>query len=549
MGDGVELHETIRELVAEHGRSVLDDATGFRGLLDDVLAESDATTGEINLLVDAIRFDAVNPLVAMIEGGADPDRAVQEAGLRLARNRGGDDHGSASWAAAVLGYALDKVPAPVLARYRSQRPPGSVLPGSAQAPPPTMAPPPPTQSPTQSPVQSPIQAPPTQYPGQASRPSTPGWPAASGSAPDTSGYAAPPPPPGYGSAPNPAAFAGSSSGSYSGPFSGSVPTSSAPAKKRGPGLWIALAAVFVVLIGGGIVTAVVLTGGEPDDPDGPDTPTVDLSAEALDERYASLGTDIAAVGGECTAPDPEDGQSEVVECAMNAGTLRLVTYADAEALQAFRDTRVDTRAGTLSDKVGSSVFYEYDPTNTGNSDAAVIYWDNANGPQSAELTGTEGGEGGEGTELATLEALFTNTGPTITAPTAPSNDLVREFIGVTHTVADCTRGTTYGEGATEESVCSPRDDISVVVARYESRREMLSQRRYYRRTWRSTDTRGDSDFWRFGTDGAKEGAYYGYEDAGTSTLYWDWDRKGCNCYAVAFGYDVPLDDLEGWWSS
>ena len=75
-------------------------------MLDDVLTEDQATTGDINLLVDAVRFDAVAPLGAMIDGGADPALAVEEAGQRLARSRGGADTQSASWAAAVLGYAV-----------------------------------------------------------------------------------------------------------------------------------------------------------------------------------------------------------------------------------------------------------------------------------------------------------------------------------------------------------------------------------------------------------------------------------------------------------
>ncbi|MEQ6903405.1 hypothetical protein [Nocardioides sp. YIM 152588] len=130
----MELHRTVRALVADHGTAILEDPSGFRGLLDDVLDERDASTGDINLLVDAVRFDALGSLVAMVDGGADPVRAVEAAGARLARDRGGDDRVAAGWAAAVLGYAVDRVPEAVAERYRALRD-GSPAPGETAPPP------------------------------------------------------------------------------------------------------------------------------------------------------------------------------------------------------------------------------------------------------------------------------------------------------------------------------------------------------------------------------------------------------------------------------
>ncbi|HWU21025.1 MAG TPA: hypothetical protein VN088_05840, partial [Nocardioides sp.] len=106
----MELHQTLKDLVTTYGAGVLGDAAGLRGMLDDVLDESAASPGEINLLVDAVRFDVLSGLTQMIDGGADPARAVEESGARLARERGGDDATSGSWAAAVLGYAVGRVP-------------------------------------------------------------------------------------------------------------------------------------------------------------------------------------------------------------------------------------------------------------------------------------------------------------------------------------------------------------------------------------------------------------------------------------------------------
>ena len=113
----MQLHETIRDLVSPHGDGILAEASGFRGVLDDVLDEGDASTGDINLLVDAVRFDALSPLGRMNQGGADPARAVEETGARLARDRGGDDVTAACWATAVLGYAKGLVPEAVIGRY------------------------------------------------------------------------------------------------------------------------------------------------------------------------------------------------------------------------------------------------------------------------------------------------------------------------------------------------------------------------------------------------------------------------------------------------
>lgn len=142
----MELHDAIRDVVARHGEAMLADSAGFRGVLDDVLAEDQASTGDINLLADAVRLDVLAPLTAMIDSGADAGRAVEEAGARLARDRGGDQF-SSSWAAAVLGYAVGRVPEAIVLRYRSQRPPSHLSPPSGFAAAPAAPPPPPVTSP------------------------------------------------------------------------------------------------------------------------------------------------------------------------------------------------------------------------------------------------------------------------------------------------------------------------------------------------------------------------------------------------------------------
>lgn len=109
------LHETLRALVAARGPAVVEDAEEFRGALDDFLTEDEATTGELNLLVDAVRLGAVRRLVDSVRQGADPNAAVPEAGAMLARDRGTEDQARSAWAVAVIGYGLGVVDADAVA--------------------------------------------------------------------------------------------------------------------------------------------------------------------------------------------------------------------------------------------------------------------------------------------------------------------------------------------------------------------------------------------------------------------------------------------------
>ncbi|MBM0126079.1 hypothetical protein [Pimelobacter simplex] len=506
----MELHDVLRELVAEHGPGILDDAAGFRGVLDDVLAEDQATTGDINLLVDAVRFGVLNPLGEMIQGGADPARAVEEAGQRLARDRGGDDQAASSWAAAVLGYAVGKVPAAVVLRYRSSRP------ASGQLPPPTAAPAPPYQSP-----------PPTAWP--------PATPPTAAAAPPPAPYAAP------------ASYSSAPGGYAPPPGFGTVP----PPRKRGAGIWVAAAVAGVVLVGGGIAGAIALAGDDPgpgpDDPEtsGPKEPVVDVAPEALDERYGSLASQISAGTSDCEAGDPGAGESEVVQCTVSTGTLRLVTYEDEAALLAARTARLDYRAGTMTADNDATALYEYDPERGGTSDPAVVYWDSKGARQSALLEG-------EGT--ATIDAVvasFTSTSPRVTEPTAPAHPKLIEFIKINMDVAKCTRERTFFTGETEESSCDTDDSgIIVSVGRYSTRKEMKADRRYYKRQYDQAGTQGGGGTWRFG-EGEAEGGYYAYLDSSgeTATVYWDWNAEDCYCYGVARNFEGDLAGLEAWWPS
>lgn len=512
----MELHDAIRSVVVQHGSAMLSDATGFRGVLDDVLEEDQATTGDINLLVDAVRFDVMSPLVAMIDSGADVSRAVEEAGARLARERGGDDQAAASWAAAVLGYALGKVPEALVLRYRSQRPPSHL-------PPPTGTPPaPPVHSPAFPPVQSP---PPTVWPVQ--------------------GQQGPPVPsvtPGYGSAPQPAAPA-----PYSGYPAGPGFASTPPRKGKGPVVWVAAAVAGIVVVGGVVAGLVVATGGD-EDPDrktgqssGPESPSVDVDPAAIDSRYDALASSITEGASDCAAASAGPDQVEVIECAVNAGTLRLVTYKDQAAAEAARAARLDYRSGTMTADNGSTALYEYDPERGGTTDPAVVYWDSTTALQSATLT-AEGSA-----KIDALSTLYTATSPRVAVPTAPAHPVLREFIGINMEVAGCERQRTFFAGETEESSCEADvDGIVVNVGRYNTRKGMLDDRQYYKGKYDEAGTKGGGGPWRFG-NGKAEGFYYAYLADGTAALYWDWNKADCNCYGIAWSFEGKLKKLEDWW--
>lgn len=100
------LHELLRDLVVRQGPGVVESAEGFRAALDDFLSEEEATTGELNLLVDAVRLGGVDRLRSIIDHGGQPQAAIAEAGDAFARDRGTDDVARCRWAVAVVGYAL-----------------------------------------------------------------------------------------------------------------------------------------------------------------------------------------------------------------------------------------------------------------------------------------------------------------------------------------------------------------------------------------------------------------------------------------------------------
>jgi hypothetical protein len=220
----MELHETLYELGTASGRGVFGDADLLRAALDDYLDEGAAATGDINLLVDAVRLGALPMLLSTIDSGAEPARAVEAAGEMLARDRGTSDVVATRWACAALGYAVGRVSATDVHRFERR----ATQPGPG-TPPPAAA----TQAPAAPwPVQSPPTSPPYQQPYAAA-----GYPTA---------YPAGP-----------------------------------PAKKKRTGLLVAIGALALVVVGG-ILTIVLLNAGGDDGKETATDPTSATTSESTE---------------------------------------------------------------------------------------------------------------------------------------------------------------------------------------------------------------------------------------------------------------------------
>lgn len=109
-GGGSDLHRQLRDLVAQVGVDVVEDPQTFRAALDDFLDERVATSGELNLLVDAVRLGALDRTRQQLANGALPAIVVDAQGDLLARDRGTGESRNARWAVAALGFALGLVP-------------------------------------------------------------------------------------------------------------------------------------------------------------------------------------------------------------------------------------------------------------------------------------------------------------------------------------------------------------------------------------------------------------------------------------------------------
>ena len=515
----MELHESLYALGLRLGREVFEDPDSFRGALDDFLDEDSATTGDINLLVDAVRLGAFASMTSMIGSGAQVTAAVEEAGNRLARDRGSADVAGAQWACAVLGFAIGKVSDAEVRRYRTQH----------ATPQPPSQPLPPTQFPAQ---QAPPGAAPTQRPGV---PASAGQPTAQGPLPTAQPLYGQP---GSGGVPSP-------------PVNVPPPSSwppAQPAQPRKRKKWPILVAVVAVLaiIGGGAFAVIALRddgggGGGSGGGGGGGEPATD--PEAVSERYDKLAGDVGDVGegvDECEAVDTSDGTTEVLECGFADGTLALTTYETMQDLEASRDTSTSTDAGTRYSKTDAGVIYGVNNASAvSEADVASIYWDSNEGLQSATITAKS--------DEVTLDQLVEDldaTDPVVAWPTAPEDEGMLELAGEFVKVNQCDRIETIQAGELEESICSGPDGITIFMGVFENLKEFKEYRRDALQ--QGADQGYPLRNWNF--DGnTREGAAAEYlNSSGDAVRYWD--KPECKCYMEASitGSD-DLQKLEDWW--
>ena len=234
------LHHSLRDLVSVRGAGVVDEAEEFRGVLDDFLAEDEATLGELNLLVDAVRLGALRRVLDVMAHGAAPEAAIREAGAALARDRGTDDPTRSCWALATLCFALGKVDESMVRTFLgdtgTMSVPGRPVDPSVPAPPPVIS-----------------------GPTTAERPVTELLPdgAAAPATPAPSG-------PGPGAAPPTATPT---------PFGGPVPPVIPEQRSSRAGVYL-LVVLVALLLGGLIATGIILLRSDDDeDPSASDTPT------------------------------------------------------------------------------------------------------------------------------------------------------------------------------------------------------------------------------------------------------------------------------------
>lgn len=529
----MELHESLYALGQAQGRELFNDADSFRGALDDWLDEEAASTGDINLLVDAVRLGAFGSMSSMLDSGADTDRAIADAGARLARDRGSADVGGAMWALSVLGYAIGKVSEGQVRAYQAQH-------GSRQVPPPGTAVPPPAGAPTAVKPQTPAGPPPvTQRPG-ATPPSNPVWPSSGGNptAVPAPGPAPTPPPPGPAQQP-----------AYGGGFP--PPQGPQPTKtKKSPLVPILAGLVALLVIAAGVVGAIVLMGDddkkdEPtaDESETPDTDEPDLTPEGITERYSALAQTIAAGTGlkECTSAESlAAGEEEKLECAVDTGTLVLTTYSGDAEIDAARTRAVNLEEGHLTNQVDSGYFTMFDPTDAEDtSRPASLYWDSKAAAQTALLTASSG------TDAQALMTAWKATAPTVDEPTRIMSPELQAYAD-RFFIRRCERIPTLYTGELEESQCL-RNGKSVWVATFAKEKDFRDYRALAKQLAKQDQYPVDSYWWDT-EDPAKEerGKIYGYiDDSGNGILYAD--DITCLCYFQA--YDNGAGDPESLWRS
>jgi hypothetical protein len=523
----MELHERLYALGVRLGREVFDDSDSLRGALDDFMDEGAASTGDINLLTDAVRLGAFRWMLGAIESGSEPARAVEAAGEFLSRERGSADVAGSRWACAVLGYAVGKVSDTDVRRFRTMDRPFP-QPGNGQLPPP---PPPPTGM---APFGDPSPPAPTApYPANA--------PASLGSQP-THWAGGPPTGPGQ---------PGQPGGGYGGPAAPAPQWSPQPPPppRSSAKVWLILVAIVAVIAVVGGISWIVLAKpfdkneAKPPGPSdtitttAPSEPTDDPTAfDSIDVRFSGLGTRVTTGLSACQQEATLSAQTEHLSCTFDNGKLELATYESTSDLLAARDVVVNFDTGGRYSEQTNGVFFSQQRDNGD----AMLYWDSSRTRQTATYTASN-----PRVKLDSLVSMFESTGTSLGYPidveNTPLSDWIRAFVKP----QKCERVQTNDPGETEESKCSARGGITVYVAHMADRSELRNYRQGRLATAR--DRGGEHRLWQYSNSLDVDRGWLGTytTDDGYALRYWD--LADCLCYAEAYDYDGDTTHLENWW--
>lgn len=497
----MELHVSLAELGRSFGRDVFDEPDGFRAALDDYLDEDAASTGDINLLVDAVRLGALRMLLTMLHNGAEAPRAIEAAGDLLARDRGSADVAGSRWACAVLGFAVGKIGDADVRRYRTLGSTPTWQPPIAETRPRPPGPPP-TVSPGYSPVGPP--PPPPHQPGP--RPPWPGHPAA--------------PPPAAGR------------------------------RRAIVPLLIVAGVVVAMLTAGGL--AIALNGDDdaprgetpssaasPEESEDPsEQPDERLPASEVDARYVGLAAGVATGVSKCNEIEPAGGQTESVTCLFQGGSLELVTYASLDELNVARDLAVRSDSGNVLSEQPEGLVFGFDT----DSSLASLYWDNLQSMQSGTFTGNSAD-----VVLDSLVTMYGGVGSPVEYPRGIDDPSLLDFADYWVRPQRCERVQTLVDGELEESRCDARLGIDVYVGQMETKAAFDEYRQGRLQGSRDDNLDLDRPTWSFGTNGETEGklADSRVEDDGRIFRYWD--KTTCLCYLEAYYPTDDFDTLIGWW--
>lgn len=345
------LHDSLRELVTVRGPGVVDEAEELRGALDDFLAEDEATLGELNLLVDAVRLGALRRVLDVMDHGAEPEAAIREAGGALARDRGTDDPTRSCWALATLGFALGKVDESMVRMFRGDA-------GTMPAPHPPTGPHgrAPEAAPSGPADFSTADRPPTRVISEETPTSSPPTPPPIGSQPT------PPPPPISVQPPAPTVevHAPPPLPKYVGPVPPVVPEEKKPSRAGS----FVLVVLVALLLGGLIAAGYILLRS-----DGDDDPT------ASDDPTTAVGSDNSGGQVEEKKPVPKDAM--------------LVPYVENDVSRIFQVDATTGRSKPLTPEGVDAKLPTISPDRTtmtyqvGRSPTAVMAVDLATGEQRA----------------------------------------------------------------------------------------------------------------------------------------------------------------------